>query len=103
MAFLASAFYTLDTQAVNPFHSRYQKSGTLAKSEDPDEMQHKAAFHLGLHCVLRYKQSSSPGCVAQSIASLTAYPRSQVRSQPGPILLWRLIMKLFLLSFSSFC
>ena len=24
----------------------------LANSEDPDEMQHYAAFHLGLHCLL---------------------------------------------------
>ena len=27
--------------------------GTLANSEDPDEM---AAFHKGLHCLLRLKQ-----------------------------------------------
>ena len=26
---------------------------TLANSEDPDEMQHNAAFHQGLHCLLR--------------------------------------------------
>ena len=25
----------------------------MAKSEDPDEMQHKAAFHQGLHYLLR--------------------------------------------------
>ena len=31
---------------------------TLANSEDPDEMQHNAAFHQGLHCLLRLKQSS---------------------------------------------
>ena len=31
-------------------------TGTLAISEDPDEMQHNAAFHLGLHCLLRLKQ-----------------------------------------------
>ena len=29
--------------------------GTLANSEDSDEMQHYAAFHLGLHCLLRLK------------------------------------------------
>ena len=29
--------------------------GTLANSEDPDEMQHNAAFHLGLLCLLRLK------------------------------------------------
>ena len=32
--------------------------GTLENSEDPDEMQHGAAFHLGLHCLLRLKQHS---------------------------------------------
>ena len=29
--------------------------GTLANSEDPDEMLHNAAFHQGLHCLLRQK------------------------------------------------
>ena len=32
--------------------------GTLENSEDPDEMQHNDAFHLGLHCLLRLKQPS---------------------------------------------
>ena len=32
--------------------------GTLAKSEDLDEMQHTAAFHQCLHCLLRLKQTS---------------------------------------------
>ena len=27
-------------------------TGTLANSEDPDEMPHNAAFHQGLHCLL---------------------------------------------------
>ena len=27
--------------------------GTLANSEDPDEMPHNVAFHQGLHCLLR--------------------------------------------------
>ena len=26
--------------------------GTLTKSEDPDEMPQKVAFHQGLHCLL---------------------------------------------------
>ena len=26
--------------------------GTMANSEDPDEMPHNAAFHQGLHCLL---------------------------------------------------
>ena len=31
--------------------------GTLATSEDPDEMPHNAAFHQGLHYLLRQKWS----------------------------------------------
>ena len=31
--------------------------GTLANSEDPDEMLHNAAFHQGLHCMLSQNQS----------------------------------------------
>ena len=34
------------------------KQVSLANSEDPDEMQHTAAFHQGLHCLLRQNQSS---------------------------------------------
>ena len=32
--------------------------GTLAKSEDSDEMLHNSAFHQSLHCLLRLKQFS---------------------------------------------
>ena len=32
--------------------------GTLANSEDPDEMLHNLAFHVGQHCLLRQNQSS---------------------------------------------
>ena len=32
--------------------------GTLANSVDPDEMQHNAAFHQCLDCLLRSKESS---------------------------------------------
>ena len=31
--------------------------GTLASSEDPDEMPHQAAFHQGLHFLLKIKRS----------------------------------------------
>ena len=31
---------------------------TIANNEDPDEMQHNAAFHPGLHLLLLSKQSS---------------------------------------------
>ena len=32
--------------------------GSLLNSEDPDEMQHYAAVHQGLHCLLRFKEPS---------------------------------------------
>ena len=35
------------------FHSGCLSTGTLANSEDPDEMPHNVAFHQGLHCMLR--------------------------------------------------
>ena len=38
--------------SINLFHSGNLQTGTLANSEDPDEMQHNAAFHQGLHCLL---------------------------------------------------
>ena len=37
--------------------------GTLANSEDPHEIQHNAAFHQGLHCLLRLNQPSGRGRV----------------------------------------
>ena len=43
---------------VNPLYSGYLYLGSLANSEDPDEIQHNAAFHQGLHCLLRLKQPS---------------------------------------------
>ena len=30
--------------------------GTFANSENPDEMQHNAEFHQGLHCLLILKK-----------------------------------------------
>ena len=32
--------------------------GTLASNEDPDKMQHDAAFHQDLHCLLRLNRPS---------------------------------------------
>ena len=32
--------------------------GTLENSEDPDEMPHNAAFHQGIHCLLRQNRYS---------------------------------------------
>ena len=33
---------------------------TFTNSVDSDEMQHYAAFHLGLHCLQKYSFSGSP-------------------------------------------
>ena len=35
-------------------------SFTFTNSEDPDEMQHYAAFHLGLHCLKKYSFRGFP-------------------------------------------
>ena len=37
----------------DPFHSGYLQTGTLANSEDSDEMPHNVAFHQCLHCLQR--------------------------------------------------
>ena len=36
-----------------PLYTGNPKTVTLANSEDPDEMQQNAAFHLDLHWLLR--------------------------------------------------
>ena len=33
---------------------------TFTNSVDPDEMQHDAAFHLGLHCLKKYSFRGFP-------------------------------------------
>ena len=48
-------------------------SGTLANSEDPDEMQHHAAFHQVLHCLLRLKHPSGTE-VHHNLENPTCYP-----------------------------
>ena len=48
----------LNTCIINPLFTGNPLMGTLANSEDSDEMQHNAAFHQDLHCLLRLKQPS---------------------------------------------
>ena len=43
---------------VDPLFTSDSEMHALANSEGPDEMPHHAAFHKGLHCLLRQKQSS---------------------------------------------
>ena len=35
---------------INPLYSGIPYTSNFANSEDPDEMQHNAAFYQGLHC-----------------------------------------------------
>ena len=42
---------------VSPFHSGYQ-TGTLANSENPDEMPHAAAFHQGIFILFALTEKS---------------------------------------------
>ena len=43
------------TKVHNPLYMGHPLTGTFKKVQDPDEMQHNAAFHLSLHCLLRLK------------------------------------------------
>ena len=36
----------------------------LTNSVDPDEMQHYAAFHLGLHCLQKYSSRGLSCCIS---------------------------------------
>ena len=48
-----------NTILVNPLYTGKSLMGTLANSEDQDEMQQLiAAFHQGLHCLLKLQQNS---------------------------------------------
>ena len=43
---------------LNPLYTSDLQTSTLANSEHPDEMLHDAAFHQGLHRLLKQKRSS---------------------------------------------
>ena len=57
-------FYHCDAHVITvciyfyPLYSSDFYMHIFASSEDPDEMPHNAAFHQGLHCLLKQKQSS---------------------------------------------
>ena len=44
------------TCMINPLCTRNPLTGNLTNSENPDEMLHYAAFHQGLHCLLRHQR-----------------------------------------------
>ena len=41
---------------INSLYIGNPLTGTFTNSEDPDEMPHHAAFHLGLHCLFMYNK-----------------------------------------------
>ena len=55
--------------------------GTLAKCEDPDEMQHNVAFHQSLHCLLRLKQPS--GTDIHNLENSTSGPLKCTKGSPN--------------------
>ena len=63
--------------------------GTLTKSEDPDEMQHYAAIHQGLHCLLRLKQSSWTE-IHHNLVISTCDPLKHTMGRP-PYLLYQFV------------
>ena len=57
----------------NPLYTGNPKTGTLAYSVDPEEMQHNAAFHQGLHCLLWLKQPSGTE-IHHNLENSSCYP-----------------------------
>ena len=51
--------YVSRPRSINPLYIGNPRTGSLANSEDSDEMPHNAAFHQGLHCLLRFISSGS--------------------------------------------
>ena len=45
----------IDLSILNIVYTGTPSTGSLENNEDPDEMQHNAAFHLGMHCLLRIR------------------------------------------------
>ena len=58
--------------------------GNLANSEDPDEMQHNAAFHQGLHCLRRLKQALGIE-IHHNLENSTCDPLKYTMGSPTPI------------------
>ena len=60
---------------VSPFY-------TLANSEDPDEMQHNAAFYQGLHYLLIQKKQSSEKKIQFYLEIITCDPSIYTMKHP---------------------
>ena len=55
--------------------------GTLANSEDPNEMQHNAAFHQDLHCLIRLKQPSGAE-ISDNLENCNCDPLKYIMDSP---------------------
>ena len=55
--------------SINPLKTGRTHPDILKISEDPDEMPHHAAFHLGLHYLLRQNRSSRNNTMISEIIS----------------------------------
>ena len=65
----------------NPLYSGKPETCTLANTEDPDEMQHNAAFHQDLHCLLSLKQSSGTE-IHHNLENYTSDPLKYTMGSP---------------------
>ena len=54
----------------------------MANSEDPDEMQDAAAFHQGLHCLLRLKEPSGMEKIHRNLEMSTRDPFKYTMCSP---------------------
>ena len=66
-------YYSQIVSLLNPLYTGNPLKSTLENSEDSDEMQHNAAFHQGLHCLLRSKQILGTE-IHQTLINLTVHP-----------------------------
>ena len=62
--------------------------GSSANSESPDEMQHNAAFHQGLHCLLTLKQSSGTE-IHHNSGNSTGDPLKYTMGSHIPFVYWK--------------
>ena len=58
--------------------------GTIAISEDPDEMPHFVAFHQGLHCLQKKKSSEKE--IQYFLKIIICNPPKYTMDHPSPVL-----------------
>ena len=68
--------------SLNRLYTGNLQTGTLANSEDSDEMQDNAAFHHGLHCLLRIKEPSGTELLHHNLENSTCDPLKYILGSP---------------------